>query len=140
MTIVRNFRRYPVTFSSIVLLSIYMLFFGSVLVSFHPGPTRIGAFAGPLTFMPLHAWGMWYLVLGAAKIVRLFLFEHMLWSNLIHFAVTLLVVAWATSFYAGPIGTGVPAYTLIAVLTIGLPFITPLASRYWMYRQLSLES
>lgn len=138
------FRRRPLTFISITMISGYMIFLGLVLQHVTPGPSRIGSFSGPLTFMSLHMWGKLYIALGLVKLLRLLLFSQPFWSYMIHVLVSTVLVAWAASFYAGPLTTAMPSYTFIAILCVGLPFITPIARRYWLYieppRELYLES
>lgn len=123
------FRWRPLTFVSTALVGAWMLWFGAVLLLIPLPPARAALFRGPEQIMGVRAWGVAFLVGALCMIARLALFDRRHGFTL-QVAGMLVVVGWAGAWYAGPLTTAQPAYSLIAILTIGLPYIHVIADRY----------
>lgn len=123
------FIRQPITYTTILMVAVWMIWFGATLLTIKQQNPPVG-YIGPRLLMGLRAWGWCFLIAGVAMLGRLWLFEHSRVSNSIHFVCVMVCVGWCASWYAGPETTAIPAYTFVAVCCVGLPFIHPLASRY----------
>lgn len=124
------FRSQPVTYAAIGILSLWMTWFGVVLLVEPFTPGRVHAFRGPLTILGIHTWGILFLLAAAITASRFLLYGHRILDLTAHLVGSMLVVAWAAGWFAGPLTTAQPAYSLIALLAVLLPYIGPLARRF----------
>lgn len=123
------FRWRPLTFVSTLLIAVWMVWFGLTLEFIPLPPVRAALFRGPEQIMGVRTWGWAFIVGAACMLARLALFNHRHGFTL-QVAGMLVVVGWAGAWYAGPLTTAQPAYSLIAILAIGLPYIHVIADRY----------
>jgi hypothetical protein len=112
----------PLTFISTTLISLWMLWFGVYLVALPFPLRRYGAYSGPEQLLSLREWGAAFLIGSVLMATRLFFLDRTL-GFLMQLTAMMVVVGWAGAWFAGPLTLAQPAYTLIAVLTVGLPFI-----------------
>lgn len=126
----RAFRLQPVTFLSLVILAIYMMWFGTTLLVEPITQARIHGFHGPELIVGIRVWGWLFLGGGLLMAARLMMFGYWRASLVLHLIDVIVCVAWAAAWFAGPLTSAQPAYTLIAVLVTGLPYINAIAQRF----------